>query len=933
MPEKKRKKKNIKPIGELPSVKSVFADPLLGVEETTNEGLNLEKKKYPDKYFDKYGNEVESDYYPIDHINSYNQQGEIIARDYEDGRWEKWEVDNKGNGIYYESSEGYWCKWEYNADEEEIYYENSDGYWVKKEYDDRGNNTYFENASGYWEKWEYNTNNKLIYRETSEIGITLDLRNKPLDEGLNLFKQPCYFIIFICGEYENEDRDECFSGYKIYLKIPKEQINDNDISPNGAFYYVGEHRWQPIIQWAINNNQINSSDIGNIIWIAQMNREQYDERLADNLTDDLESEINEIGGGLSDTLGQNDLPQVPKWESGINRSHANPIDFSKPWVSNMGRGHANSLFEALNLLKKQHQPKYFDWDNNEEFPVSELSQHPKWVKHEYDNKGNNIKSKWWNETYTDWERDKNGSIIYNKNTNLDEGLNLFKKGFTYFDYNTHREFDLQDIKQHPKWYKHRQNIDGYTIYYEDFKGFWQKWGRDKNNRCVYYENSDGVIEDDRDKQLREGLNLFKKKIIINDGEYQLSRNEAIEQLSNLGMDNYDFTIMTNKELIDCWDIFGVNNFLNHFPKFKLNEGLNLFKKSDVEPAIFKYLDEVIQRVEKENVPNMGNNVFRLYAGNDYRSFIMRMLVYPSGKVSILHYKISFIANICERFNISRDNFNELFDVWFKDRYGNEIIKEGLNLVKKKFKYFDSDTDREFPASDIKFHSHWYRDEHDADGKLRYREYSDSVWYKFEHDADGKLTYRECSDGRWWKWEYNDWGEEIYYADHNGTINDRRTEPLDEGLNLFKKPRGITKFPDDFRGEGISHGTMNPNDLIPTFLGLLYNFEWDYPIQEKVDKLSDDWTLIQNKEENWPADTDDEEKQYILDDLFNLIYQLSPDGTSFGPSEGDGSNYGFWTYYNLECPECGNELDYSDINYTNETGHCRNCNNEFEMSTD
>jgi len=36
--------------------------------------------------------------------------------------------------------------------------------------------------------------------------------------------------------------------------------------------------------------------------------------------------------------------EVPKWESGITRSNANPIDYKQKWESGMTRGHANSLF-------------------------------------------------------------------------------------------------------------------------------------------------------------------------------------------------------------------------------------------------------------------------------------------------------------------------------------------------------------------------------------------------------------------------------------------------------------------------------------------------------------------------------------------------------------------------------------------------------------
>ena len=78
----------------------------------------------------------------------YNEQGNLIYLEDDDGYWDKREYDDQGNLIYHEDSNGYWEKYEYDDLGNEIYYENRSGYWVKKEYDDNGNEIYYEDSSG-----------------------------------------------------------------------------------------------------------------------------------------------------------------------------------------------------------------------------------------------------------------------------------------------------------------------------------------------------------------------------------------------------------------------------------------------------------------------------------------------------------------------------------------------------------------------------------------------------------------------------------------------------------------------------------------------------------------------------------------------------------------------------------------------------------------
>jgi hypothetical protein len=41
------------------------------------------------------------------------------------------------------------------------------------------------------------------------------------------------------------------------------------------------------------------------------------------------------------------------------------------------------------------------------------------------------------------------------------------------------------------------------------------------------------------------------------------------------------------------------------------------------------------------------------------------------------------------------------------------------------------------------------------------------------------------------------------------------------------------------------------------------------------------------------EANEEDKQYIFEDIFDHLNEIVPDGLMFGASEGDGACYGFW----------------------------------------
>jgi YD repeat-containing protein len=80
----------------------------------------------------------------------------------------KYIYDDKGNEIYEEYDDGSWVKWEYDDNDNMLYYEDSDGYWRKYEYDDKGNKIYKEDSNGKWSKYVYDEDGELEYEEDSD---------------------------------------------------------------------------------------------------------------------------------------------------------------------------------------------------------------------------------------------------------------------------------------------------------------------------------------------------------------------------------------------------------------------------------------------------------------------------------------------------------------------------------------------------------------------------------------------------------------------------------------------------------------------------------------------------------------------------------------------------------------------------------------------
>lgn len=73
-----------------------------------------------------------------------------------------------------------------------------------------------------------------------------------------------------------------------------------------------------------------------------------------------------------------------------------------------------------------------------------------------------------------------------------------------------------------------------------------------------------------------------------------------------------------------------------------------------------------------------------------------------------------------------------------------------------------------------------KQEHDANNRVSYAEFSDGTWERYEYDELGSMTYKEFSWGHWERWEYLSPGKWLSYIISNGlrytkTYNDKQME--------------------------------------------------------------------------------------------------------------------------------------------------------------
>jgi hypothetical protein len=102
-----------------------------------------------------------------------------------------------------------------------------------------------------------------------------------------------------------------------------------------------------------------------------------------------------------------------------------------------------------------------------------------------------------------------------------------------------------------------------------------------------------------------------------------------------------------------------------------------------------------------------------------------------------------------------------------------------------------------------------------------------------------------------------------------------------------------KSVEEYKNKSVSHGTLTTQDLLVSFwelIGELKETETEHtqlltlpfsfiPSYALEDKDSDFWNS--------------EEAQWKLEEMFDLLDSVSPEGFYFGSHPGDGSDFGYW----------------------------------------
>lgn len=113
---------------------------------------------------------------------------------------------------------------------------------------------------------------------------------------------------------------------------------------------------------------------------------------------------------------------------------------------------------------------------------------------------------------------------------------------------------------------------------------------------------------------------------------------------------------------------------------------------------------------------------------------------------------------------------------------------------------------------------------------------------------------------------------------------------------------------------ISHGTMCPEDLIPTFIDVLDDIKeelsfdrtnaegWKDTISRLDSIIGDiERRIVVNKGDDGERESgywESESCMYDLETLSDLLNEFAPPYSYFGAHEGDGSDYGFWVNFDL-----------------------------------
>ncbi len=102
-----------------------------------------------------------------------------------------------------------------------------------------------------------------------------------------------------------------------------------------------------------------------------------------------------------------------------------------------------------------------------------------------------------------------------------------------------------------------------------------------------------------------------------------------------------------------------------------------------------------------------------------------------------------------------------------------------------------------------------------------------------------------------------------------------------------------------KNTSIIHGTHRPEDLLGTLLFALEDYNMPAARRFNSELISRGFGYSQcgvcgmGNRDDWPQDFDDDVASELIEELFDALNEVAPEGCYFGAHPGDGSDFGFW----------------------------------------
>lgn len=100
-----------------------------------------------------------------------------------------------------------------------------------------------------------------------------------------------------------------------------------------------------------------------------------------------------------------------------------------------------------------------------------------------------------------------------------------------------------------------------------------------------------------------------------------------------------------------------------------------------------------------------------------------------------------------------------------------------------------------------------------------------------------------------------------------------------------------KLSANYKNYSVSHATLNPEHLIPAFTSFIFG-----DLKLSYDVVPYNVCILRLDVIHDRIDYDsDYSQEWAMEDLFDFLNTIAPEGTYFGSHLGDGSDFGFWEF--------------------------------------